>query len=144
MEGMILKYDLKDPITFTRGGESEEGKTLEITAPLNDVWKHTSKLDSEVNKAFMSFQSSFKSPNTTQDKAESKESSGDDIAQMISMGGANMDVCFPALCAILEKTCKIEGTTAFTSGMFNKMSYRDTRSLMGSYIKFFLVSSLLS
>jgi len=140
-----LKYDLKEKFNLAKKGDMEEANFLVVNAPSNKVINHVSFIDREVNKAIMTFSKdqivdSAKRP----DVPENQEISSEELLMALQAGNGNMEKCYGALKQILISSCMVDETIPFTSSMYEKMHYQDTKSLLGEYIKFFLTSSLLS
>ena len=138
-----LKFELKVGFDIAKGGEKEDAEYLSITAPSNKVIQHVSILDEEMFKAVMTFTNHNKSDSKNNEGQAAKEETfdGSEIVMMLGAGKADLGKCFKALSQILCVTCTVNDTTPFTSYMFVKMSYIETKRLLGEYIKFFLNSS---
>lgn len=136
----ILKYELKTKFKIANKGEQKDASFLQITAPANNVINHVSVLDREFNKALLSFSkinSDLVKNNKTDNEITEKDISGNELIMMLQAGGGDLKECYESLKSILLLTCFVDGQIQFTSSMFEKMDYQDTKALLGEYLKFF-------
>ena len=146
----ILKYELKEPFDIHEKGELVQAKFIEINGPSNLVLRHVSVLDAEMNKAIFKFarmekeKTSSRVEESENESTEKHELSGSDILMALNGSGGDVGKCYDSLKSILKLSCFVNANVQFTGSMFDKMSYIDTKEILGEYLKFFLASSLRS
>lgn len=136
-----MEYLLKDSFEVSQSGEKVDAEKISIPAPNNLVLKDITVIDSEFNAAIMAMS---KNVSGDQKQEEEKEPSGKDLVLMLSGSKADMAKCYVALRNIMVKQGKINESISVTEHIFNKMSFQDTKLLLGEYIKDFLYSSLVA
>lgn len=133
-------YEFKDHFEVAIKGEKVKAETIHLPAPSNLVLKHITVLDQEFSKSMMKISES-KGESTESDKEH--KISGQEVFMMMSAGGANLSACFEALKQICMKQGGINNEVLTTTAIFEKMSFQDTKELLGGYINLFLFSSLV-
>jgi hypothetical protein len=135
-----LEFQLVDGFKIAKGGEEIDAETLSISSPTNKVIKYVSILDNELHKAM--FNMAQKNISSTEKQDTETEIDGSDIIMALSGGDADLVKCYDCLEKILPLTCFVNDTIPFTTHMYSKMNYKDTKNLLGEYLKFFLGTSL--
>ena len=134
-----LVHSFKDHFELSIGGEKVKAESISLPSPNNYVIKQITVLDQEFSKAMMSM--SEKSSDAEPDK--DAKITGKEIFMMMSAGGAKLPACFDAIKQICLKQGKINDQASVTDHIFNQMSFRDTKELLGGYVNSFLFSSLV-
>lgn len=152
-----FSYELSTPIPYGSGGDMAEGSSLSCYAPTNQIAKYCAILEQQYNKALMDFQIKFasfaKDDDDTKNKAkeaaaEATEEEQQDTILMMLFSSAEMDKCMVAFQEIITfqhggkyASCRIDGVQQLTKPLYDLLSYRDTKQLMGKYIVNFINSS---
>lgn len=152
-----FSYEFKIPFKYHSKGELVDATLITVKAPSNKVGKFLYIIENERGKAvryLQDRQDKIDQPNTNAivddivdengAEAEIKES---DVVDLLSAAGSDLGRCFDALKGILtagnndNPVAVINNEERVTDGIFDKMSYNDTKSLLGRYILDFLSTS---
>ncbi len=136
-------YEFKDHFELSIGSEKVQAENIELPAPNNVVLKYITIIDQEFNKAVLKM-TSISGEQSNKEEKDDEEPSGKELFMMLSAGGANMLECFNAFQRICILQAKINGKSGMTESLFKKLSFNDTKELLGGYIANFLYSSLAS
>ena len=140
-----LNYELREKFEVALKGESVEVDSIEMSAPTNQIVDYVTILDNEFNKAIFQMSQMEVKEESRQENDVETEISSQSILMALSGAKTDLRKCHDALKNILIKTAWVkngETRIKFESGMYNKMSYNDTKNLLGEYLKFFLSISL--
>lgn len=149
-----FNFELTSPIQYGAGGDMAEGTSLTVYAPNNPVSKYCAFIEAQYNKAVIDFQIKFAHLATedTRKQAEEKatelsEQDQQDTILMMLFSSSDMDKCMVAFQELLTysfgkyASCRVDGIQQLTRPLYDQLSYRDTKQLMGKYIVNFINSS---
>lgn len=132
-----MQYNFKVPFQVADSGKMIDATSISITSPTNQVCEFVSNIDTEFSNAILAISEK------TKDKEQKNETqvSGKDFVMIMNATKCDMKKCFYSLREILKKNGKINGTILVTDSIFDKISYDDTKGMLGEYIKDFLFFS---
>jgi len=133
-----MNYELKTSFKYAKGGDNEDATFLDISSPSNKVIKHVTLIEKQLFKAINNV------AKETDEQRGSKDEKvrGEDLIMALASGDANLEKCYEAFKQILTASCSINGDDKFKVEHFERMSYADTKCLLGEYISNFLFTSL--
>lgn len=152
-------YEFCDEVKYFKDGKESVAQTLTVFAPNNKVLNETTIIENELNRSQMKaleiMRNSFGSEQydkMVKDKPEEKNKdkqiqTPDQIIITMSTGGADLMRCYNALKHILclkvdgKTFCVLDDTEKMTSNIFDDMTPKDTKIILGKYILTFLIAS---
>jgi len=135
-----FEHEFKDHLEIAAKGEKLKAETFHLPAPSNYVIGHVTVLDQEFSKAMLKI---AEQEGAGAEEKENADVAASEIILMMSAGGSNLSACYSAMEKIIIKQGKINSEYPVNKVIFDKMSYRDTKEILGGYIKDFLYSSLV-
>lgn len=150
-----FKYEFIDELEYDYHGDTKIAEFIEVTAPNNKIKLYRSTIECAYGHA--SKESQFRligampqglldkyiNNNNLNDAVDEAEQSTQDIVDLLTsnLDEKRINSVYDALEMILRESAIIDGHTPFGSALFNKMSFTDTKNLLGEYIKNFFVTS---
>jgi hypothetical protein len=148
-------FELSKPIEYASGGDVAEGTSLTVYAPNNQVGKYCALIESQYNRALMDFQMKFSHLNNDENRDKAKEAASElseddqqDTILMMLFSSAEIDKCMVAFQELITfqhggkyASCRVDGIQHLTKPLYEQLSYRDTKALMGKYIVNFINTS---
>lgn len=149
METTEAKVPLSTVLKFGDAqGQQQDGTFVQITAPSNKVGLHCASLDQKFQQAVMELQQAQAEKNkdalpATKQEEKSEEVSGDEILSVLMISQINM----PEYMAEFERiilsgqSCLINGEIKMTKTLWEDVSYRDAKKILGEYMANFIIVS---
>ena len=131
---MSIEYKLKDNFKYPRGGEFPFAEMLAIKAPNNKVLREVNLIEKQVMKSLQSF--SDQQESSQSESKDSENITGDQVVMGLLASEADTYKCYEALRSILVTPgmCKIDGEINLTNNMYQDISYKDIKCILGEYI----------
>ena len=139
-------HTLLSQFEYAREGQRVQAETLTVYAPSNKILPFTSVLEQEYSRSMISLAHKMRGMEN-QNEAEVKEDGSDESAnQVVLLLGADGDLqkCYEALRHILisgntdKPACRVDNVQKLTMPIYDGMSPKDTKIILGKYIINFL------
>jgi hypothetical protein len=152
-----FKYEFINELEYDFNGDKAIAEYVEIMAPSNRLRLHTTVIECAYMSAAESQQhklvSAMPEEKLTALMNSAKETKENEINEekqtpfqivnnmLANLDAKKMNAVYNALEMILKDTAMIDGNTKFGSALFSKMSFEDTKNLLGEYIDIFFTVS---
>ena len=144
-----FRYDLKQPFSYSCGGDQKEATHLIIYAPTNKVMQYISVIEKEYNKALFELQEKMgdKLEESREKSTVTQDTDSSEMTSMLVSAFGDLMNCYNALKKILgykqgqNGMCYIDGVEPMTEALVESMGVADTKLLLGKYIENFISTS---
>lgn len=145
-----FKHSLIVPFEYHDKGGKIQAQEVTVFAPSNKIIPYTAIIEQEYAKGMISITQFNKGDRQEEQKAQQNETQKENTIEEIELfmtmiaSGADMPKMYHTFRKILvsgtddKPTCLIDNQQKMTEIMFESMSPKDTRILLGIYIKSFL------
>lgn len=140
-----IQYLLDTPVKYAKDGKMEEGIDLIIKAPSPKNLFDVTIIEQQFYQAMLKANESFaglaeKAKNVQKDEKTVSDGSG--VFMILLTGNANIETCFNSLERILlAGGCSVEGERV-TKIMWDEISIKDKKNILGLYVENFILGSL--
>lgn len=133
-------FQLSTPVKYHSGGEEIDGQFITLTAPSKKQMQHNIALKA----AFFKAVNDNDSAESGQTSDKETKISGQDVIDMMYMGGADMyKVLLSATELFKSGVATVEGTVNLTQPILDTMTQDDLEAMTGDYIVNFTIASFL-
>ena len=148
---IMLTVELNSPFDYNNGKEDVSASFIEITAPNGKIAHYAANLKSMIKSSSKNALvgvdlSSFVVDEPDKGASEVDETSpeyladqGEAVYEIIMAGGIDMAVVMTTFKEILKASATAGGEKAFTSPMFDRMSFDDVEKALKLYIGYFMM-----
>ena len=148
MENKTFEYKFTKIFKVASDGNFIDAEFIVITEPPNSLINDVNIIQQQFLKSLSESSSkrnieSKETSNTKESESIINDFGAKEIFIGLSQSGANLQLCIEKLKSILIKTAKINDSIQFTSDMFSKLSIKDVNTILGGYLKTFLLEDLL-
>ena len=137
-----FNFELSTPIMYDSGGEKVEASFIALKAPTKKQMQHNIALKEAFFKAVKNIDDG---PGNPEASAKDTKPSGQDIIDMLYMGGIEMHkVLLSAIELFKSGVAQVEGTVNLTQPLIDTMTQDDLEAMTGEYIVNFTIASFLN
>ena len=143
-------HTLISPFEYAREGQKVQAELLTVYAPSNKILPFTSVLEQEYSRSLISLAQKMRGMENQNDAEVNEDGSDTSANQVVLLLGSDGDLqkCYHAFKEILisgnneKPSCRVDNVQKMTTPIFESMSPKDTKIILGKYIINFLGFSL--